>query len=120
MGLSTSLIDLFDTVDSSVQTFELQKRLVTSSNIVEIIAIDVDLSGSGKCKRTKNKKTTDNDESLFTSVGMLDDVPKVTQLEDERFNRMQHFYGTDEIDPDTIEDLDLGDDGKVNSNTERV
>jgi len=26
---------------------------------------------------------------------------------------MEHFYGTDEIDPETLEDLDLGDDGKV-------
>ena len=26
---------------------------------------------------------------------------------------MQHFYGSDEIDPETLEDLDLGDDGKV-------
>jgi hypothetical protein len=53
MGLSTSLLDLFDTVDSSVQSFELQKRVITSSNIVEIIAIDIDLSGGAKCKRRK-------------------------------------------------------------------
>jgi len=26
---------------------------------------------------------------------------------------MEHFYGSDEIDPETFEDLDLGDDGKV-------
>jgi hypothetical protein len=26
---------------------------------------------------------------------------------------MEHFYGTDEIDPETLEDLELGDDGKV-------
>jgi len=26
---------------------------------------------------------------------------------------MEHFYGTDEVDPETLEDLDLGDDGKV-------
>ena len=26
---------------------------------------------------------------------------------------MEHFYGTGEIDPETFEDLDLGDDGKV-------
>jgi hypothetical protein len=50
MGLSTSLIDLFDTVDSSLQTFELQKRMIPSANIVEIIAIDIDLTGNGKCK----------------------------------------------------------------------
>jgi len=46
-------------------------------------------------------------------LGVLEENPKVTQLEDERFNRMEHFYGTDEIDPDTVEDLDLGHDGKV-------
>ncbi len=50
IGLSTSLIDLFDTVDNSVPSFELQKRIIQSTNIVEIIAIDVDLSGAGKCK----------------------------------------------------------------------
>lgn len=50
MGISTSLIDLFDTVDSSAQTFELTKRIVPSSNIIEIIASDIDLSGSGKCE----------------------------------------------------------------------
>jgi small nuclear ribonucleoprotein (snRNP)-like protein len=77
MGLSTSLIDLFDTVDNSVPSFELQKRIIQSANIVELIAIDVDLSGSGKC--------------------MLDENPKVNQLEDDRFNRMEHFYGSDEI-----------------------
>jgi len=53
MGLSTSLLDLFDTVDSSIQSFELQKRVIASSNIVEIIAIDIDLSGGAKCKRRK-------------------------------------------------------------------
>ena len=53
MGLSTSLIDLCDTIDSSVQTFELQKRMISSSNIVEIIAIDIDLTGNGKCKSMK-------------------------------------------------------------------
>lgn len=46
---------------------------------------------------------------------MLDETPKVNQLEDDRFNRMEHFYGSDELDPDTLEDLDLGDDGKVNN-----
>jgi hypothetical protein len=49
-SLSTSLIDFFDTIDSSVQSFELQKRIIQSSNIVEIIALDIDLTGSGKCK----------------------------------------------------------------------
>jgi small nuclear ribonucleoprotein (snRNP)-like protein len=93
MSLSTSLIDLFDTVDNSVPTFELQKRIIQASNIVEMIALDNDLSGSGKC--------------------VLDETPKVNQLEDDRFNRMEHFYGTDEIDPETLEDLDLGDDGKA-------
>ncbi|CAF2363792.1 unnamed protein product [Rotaria sp. Silwood2] len=98
MGLSTALIDLFDAVDSSLQSFELNKRIIPSTNIVEIIAGDIDLSGSGKC--------------------MLDENPKVTQLEDERFNRMEHFYGTHEIDPDTLEDLDLGDDGKAGYDAE--
>jgi hypothetical protein len=31
---------------------------------------------------------------------------------------MEHFYGSDDIDPDTLEDLDLGDDGKVRNNEE--
>lgn len=44
---------------------------------------------------------------------MLDETPKVNQLEDDRFNRMEHFYGSDEAGPDTLEDFDLGDDGKV-------
>ena len=26
---------------------------------------------------------------------------------------MEHFYGADDIDPETLEDLELGDDGKV-------
>ena len=26
---------------------------------------------------------------------------------------MEHFYDSNEIDPETLEDLDLGDDGKV-------
>jgi len=91
--LSTALIDLVDTVDSSVQTFDLQKRTIPGANIVEMIAIDVDLTGNGKC--------------------MLDEAPKVTQLEDDRFNRMEHFYGSDDIDAETFEELDLGDDGKV-------
>ncbi len=46
-------------------------------------------------------------------IGLLDENPKVNQLEDDRFSRIQHFYGSDEIDPETLEDLDLGDDGKV-------
>ncbi len=58
------------------------------------------------------------EKNLFCSfsVGMLDENPKVNQLEDDRFNRMEHFYGSDEIDPETLEDLDLGDDGKVRNN----
>ena len=28
---------------------------------------------------------------------------------------MEHFYDPNEIDPETLEDLDLGDDGKVKS-----
>jgi hypothetical protein len=47
---STAPIDLTDTIDSSLQTFELQKRVILSTNIVEMIAIDIDLSGQGKCK----------------------------------------------------------------------
>ena len=49
-GLPTTPIDLIDTIDSSAQTFELQKRTILGSNIVEIIAIDVDLAGQNKCK----------------------------------------------------------------------
>jgi hypothetical protein len=29
---------------------------------------------------------------------------------------MEHFYGTEEIDPETLEDLELADDGKVELN----
>lgn len=46
-------------------------------------------------------------------LGMLEEATKVTQLEDDRFNRMEHFYGADELDPDTFEDLEIGEDGKV-------
>jgi hypothetical protein len=46
----------------------------------------------------------------------LDENPKVNQLEDDRFSRIEHFYGSEDIDPETLEDLDLGDDGKVKSN----
>lgn len=46
-------------------------------------------------------------------LGMLEETSKVSQLEDDRFNRMQHFYGADEIDSSTSDYLDLGDDGKV-------
>jgi hypothetical protein len=46
----------------------------------------------------------------------LDENPKVNQLEDDRFSRIEHFYGSDDIDPETLEDLDIGDDGKVKSN----
>jgi len=55
MSLSTSLIDLFDTIDNSVTSFELQKRVIQSSNIVEMITLDIDLSANGKCKRIKKK-----------------------------------------------------------------
>jgi len=55
---------------------------------------------------------------FFLSAGMLEDNPKINQLEDDRFNRMEHFYGSEEIDPETLEDLDLGDDGKVRNNEE--
>ena len=50
MALSTSLIDLFDAADSSVQSFELLRRTVQAPTIVEIIGIDIDQSGSNKCK----------------------------------------------------------------------
>ncbi len=47
-------IDLIDTIDSSSQTFELHKRIIKASNIVEIIAVDIDLSTSAKCKLRKS------------------------------------------------------------------
>lgn len=47
------------------------------------------------------------------NLGLLDETPKVSQLEDDRFSRMQHFYGSDDIDPETLEDLESGNDGKV-------
>lgn len=50
MASSTSLTDLFETMDGSAQSFELNKRIIPSANIVEIIASDMDLTGSGKCK----------------------------------------------------------------------
>lgn len=60
MSLSTSLIDLFETIDSSVTSFELQRKTIQASNIVEMIAVDVDLSGNGKCKTS----SIENDEEL--------------------------------------------------------
>lgn len=48
-------------------------------------------------------------------LGLLDETPKTSQLGDDRFSRMEHFYDPNEIDPETLEDLDLGDDGKVKS-----
>ena len=45
--------------------------------------------------------------------GILEENPKVSQLEDERFNRMEHFYDTDDIDPNTFEDLVTSNDEKV-------
>ena len=36
---------------------------------------------------------------------------------------MEHFYGSEDIDPETLEDLDIGDDGKViteDSNRSRI
>ena len=50
---------------------------------------------------------------VFLRLGSLDENPKVSQLENDRFSRMERFYGSDEIDPETLEVLDLGDDGKV-------
>ncbi len=46
-------------------------------------------------------------------IGSLDENLKVRQLEDDRFSCIEHLYGPDEIDPETSEDLDAGDDGKV-------
>jgi hypothetical protein len=43
----------------------------------------------------------------------LDENPKVSQLEDDRFSRIEHFYGSEDVDPETLEDFALGDDGKV-------
>jgi hypothetical protein len=104
-------IDLIDTIDSSSQTFELHKRIIKASNIVEIIAVDIDLSSSAKCML--NQFLFKNKIFFDIYIGLLDENPKVNQLEDDRFSRMQHFYGSEEIDPETLEDLDLGDDGKV-------
>ena len=56
----------------------------------------------------------DKRENDDLDLGLLDETPKVNQLEDERFSRMEHFYDPNEVDPETLEDLDLGDDGKVN------
>ena len=50
LASSTLPIDLISTVDSSTQSFELHKQIIKASSIVEIIAVDVDLSGGGKCK----------------------------------------------------------------------
>jgi hypothetical protein len=52
---------------------------------------------------------------IFFHQGLLDETPKVTQLEDDRFSRMEHFYGADDIEPDMLQDLELGNDGKVRS-----
>lgn len=48
-GASTAPIDLIDTIDSSLPTFELRKRIIRVANIVEIIVADVDLSSNTKC-----------------------------------------------------------------------
>ena len=56
LSLSTSLIDLFETADNSVPSFELQKKIIQASNIVEMIAADIDLSGNGKCKQFSIEK----------------------------------------------------------------
>ena len=45
--------------------------------------------------------------------GLLEENPKVTQFEDDRFSRMEHFYGADDIDSEALEDLELGDNGEV-------
>ncbi|CAF5175560.1 unnamed protein product, partial [Rotaria magnacalcarata] len=95
---STVPIDLIDTIDSSSQTFELHKRIIKVQHIVEIITTDVDLSANAKCS--------------------LEENPKATPLEDDRFSRMEHFYGSDEVDPETLEDLEIGDDGKAGFDAE--
>lgn len=60
-----------------------------------------------------NECLIDKRENCDLDLGLLDETPKTNQLEDERFSRMEHFYDSNEIDPETLEDLDLGDDGKV-------
>lgn len=105
-------IDLINTGDSSAQSFELYKQIIKASSIVEIIAVDVDLSGGGKCKSTVHYEQS---KWSFTGsfLGALDENPKVNQPENDRFSRMEHFYADEEIDPETLEDFELGDDGKV-------
>ena len=105
-------IDLLESIDSTSQTFELNKRIIKASTIVEILAVDMDLSGNGKCKRRRSAIETN--DSICLCTGVLDEMPKVTQLEHDRFSRMQHFYDGDDVDSEALEELGLNDDGKVN------
>ena len=50
LRLSVTPVDLLETIDSTNQTFELNKRIIKASSVVEILAVDVDLNGNGKCK----------------------------------------------------------------------
>jgi hypothetical protein len=59
MSLPTAPIDLIDAGDSSSTTFELQKRVIAATSIVEIIAVDVDLSGQGKCRSSRTASEID-------------------------------------------------------------
>ena len=56
MASPTLPIDLIDTIDSSSQTFELHKRIIKACNIVEVIAVDIDLSAIAKCMLTNISK----------------------------------------------------------------
>lgn len=40
-------------------------------------------------------------------------MPKVTQLEHDRFSRMQHFYDGEDVDSEVLGELESNDDGKV-------
>jgi len=100
LRLSVTPVDLLETIDSTNQTFELHKRIIKASSVVEILAVDVDLNGNGKC--------------------LLDEMPKVTQLEHDRFSRMQHFYDGDDVDSEALEELELTDDGKIGYDPEHM
>lgn len=52
LRLSVTPVDLLETIDSTNQTFELNKRIIKASSVVEILAVDVDLNGNGKCKNS--------------------------------------------------------------------
>lgn len=50
IAVAGSSVDIIDTIDSAAPTFELHKRIIKGSIIVEIVAADIDLSGNGKCE----------------------------------------------------------------------